>query len=226
MLDAGNLDQLDVESLIKLAEQHVGCEDVATAIAVLDRAALLEPLDAKTAEKRACWKYDIDDYSGAVADLDTAILLGTGNSLVYMNRGVAKLQLGHYEAALADFDQAVAKQTNSTDIFGTLLCKARAKHSLGHFEDALVVWGAAEQIQPLSVDELVRRFECHQQLADTRGASEQTTNTRNDLSTADSLDRMAQVYMLLCKYRSALPSLHALMGIDSKGESENGSHCS
>lgn len=56
-------------------------------------------------------------------------------------------------------------------------------------------------------------------LADSRGVSEQTpgTDAMDDLSSADSMDRMAQAYVMMCKYRGALQILQVLIAADSKG---------
>lgn len=97
--------------------------------------------------------------------------------------------------------------------------KAAAKRSMGDLEDALIDWNTADQIQPLSDDEQARRQECLQQLADSRRVSEQTTGTdaMDGLSTADSMERTSQAYMMMCKYREALQILRVLIAVDSKG---------
>ncbi|KAL3158458.1 hypothetical protein ABBQ38_010692 [Trebouxia sp. C0009 RCD-2024] len=215
LLEAENLELLDARLLIVLAELHAHYGHVATAISVLDRAALMGPLDARTTEKRAAWKQSIKDHAGAKADLDTVISLGVDTSLIYKNRGVANMHLGHFEAALADFNQAVEQQSDREEHHQALVHRAALQQSMGNPQDAIADLDTAEQIQPLSDDDQARRQQCLGQLPENSPAAQQSRHAAEDLSTADALYRKAEVHVGMLRYRAALQALQTLKAIDS-----------
>ncbi|KAL0051931.1 hypothetical protein WJX82_004713 [Trebouxia sp. C0006] len=67
---------------------------VATAVAIFNRAAAMEPSNARVRQQRGACKDTLGDHTGAIENLSAAIQLGLDNALTYRYRGLANLQLG------------------------------------------------------------------------------------------------------------------------------------
>lgn len=67
---------------------------VATAVAIFNRAAAMEPSNARVRQQRGACKDTLGDHTGGIENLSAAIQLGLDNALTYRYRGLANLQLG------------------------------------------------------------------------------------------------------------------------------------
>ena len=98
--EADSLGHLDCFCVKQLGELHSTAGDVATAVAIFDRAAAMEPSDARIRQQRGACKDTLGDPLGAIEDLNAAIQLGLDNALTYTYRGVANIQLGQLKQLL------------------------------------------------------------------------------------------------------------------------------
>ena len=161
--EADTLGQLDFLAVKQLAELHSAYGDAATAIAMFDRAAVMEPSNARIRQQLGGVKlFVVGDAAGAVADLDAAVLLGMRTSPTYRARGCANMKLGQLQAALADMDQAVrvAQQSKQAYLHVALTWRAVVRSEMGDFQGAVSDMDAANDISPLSESQQLWRQQC------------------------------------------------------------------
>ena len=135
--EADSLGQLDFSAVQLLGELHSTVGGVATAVAIFNRAAAMEPSNARVRQQRGACKDTLGDHTGAIEDLSAAIQLGLDNALTYRYRGLANLQLGQLQAALADLDQAIAKKP---DHCKALLWRAESTSEWAEYKMRLQTW--------------------------------------------------------------------------------------
>lgn len=208
--EADTLGQLDFDDVKQLAELYSAYGDVATAVALFDRAAVMDPSNARVRQQRGACKSTLEDTSGAIADLDAAILLGLDNTLTYRYRGVVYMKMGQFKAVLADFDQAVTKRTELGYHREALLWRAAARFELGDIQGAVADMDAAHEISPLSDADQHNSQAYRQQLAKHTevDTNEQGTDAVEGVSDADALYREAHAKRGKNDLTGALCALH------------------
>lgn len=164
--------------------------DVATAVAIFNRAADMEPSNARIRQQRGACKDTLGDPTGAIENLNAAIQLGLDNALTYRYRGLANMQLGQFEAALSDLDQAVAKKPDHLE---ALLWRAEVNSRMGRIQDAIADMDLAHGIKPLTHDD--QRLHKHylRLLAEDVAGVEHSPDAAHDMSNAEGLYRQAHV---------------------------------
>jgi len=188
--EADSLGQLDFFCVKQLGELHSTAGNVATAVAIFDRAAAMEPSDARIRQQRGACKDTLGDPIGAIEDLNAAIQLGLDNALTYKYRGVANMQLGQFEAALADLDQAVAKEPDHLE---ALLWRAEVNSRMGRIQDAIADLDLAHGIRPLTDHDQQLRKHYLKLLAESDAGVGPSADTAHDMSNAEGLYRQANV---------------------------------
>ena len=190
LTEADSLGQLDSSDVQQLGEWHSTAGDVATAVAIFNRAAAMEPSKARVRQQQGACKDTLGDPTGAIEDLNAAIQLGLDNALTYKYRGIANMQLGQFEAALADLDQAVAKKP---DHFDALLWRAEVNSRLGRIPDAVADMDLAHGIKPLTDDDQQIRKHYLRLIAENDAGAEHSPDAAHDMSNAAGLYRQAHV---------------------------------
>ena len=190
LTEADSLGQLDVSAVQQLGALHSAVGDMATAVAIFNRAAAMEPSNARIRQLRGACKVTFEDATGAVEDLNVAIQLGLDDASTYCLRGFANMELGQFEAALADLDQAVAQKP---DQIQALVWRAEVNSKMGRIPDAVADMDLAHCIKPLAHDDQQTCKHYLSLLAESDAGAEHSPDAAPDMSSAEGLYRQAHV---------------------------------
>jgi len=136
-------------------------DDVAGAIADLERAAELEPRSARVWHELGRQRVRDGDATGGLADYDRALALDPDLTFALYDRAYCHLQLGQRERALQDYDRLIALEPDHAVAHHF---RGVIRQGLGDLAGAVADYGRSLELDPENDESREGRAECLLQL--------------------------------------------------------------
>lgn len=127
-------------------------DDIASALADLDKAISLNPKTSDSFNNRGRLKYILGDYDQAITDFDKAVSLNPKNFQAVMNRGTANRAKKNYDAALKDYAEAEKLDAKSALL---MFEKSLLYREIGEIDSAMTSITQALYIEPKNSDYVI-----------------------------------------------------------------------